>query len=197
MKSPSHWLTRCLQISAVFTLGAVIAGACPSYQTGTQRWENCTLMIVYPDTSLGDIPAGTGAGAGGPDVYSQINSAVTAWYNATSPYYPTVYIVTDYPGSEDFYNVKVIYAELDTACGLTTSETYTGSGPVVDTAATITFDSSGYCTDPTNAAYQNFYLKEMMHELGHLFFAPMLGSEAQLTRYSGSRAKMAGRTDIL
>jgi hypothetical protein len=167
MKLPSRSLTRCLRMSAILVLGAATAGACPNYAVTNQRFQNCTNVVIYPDSSLSNIPAGTGAGFGGPSVSSQILSAVNAWYTATAAYYPTPNIAMTYPGNEYASNVDVVYAYLGPPfCG-----NFVGSGTDagVNTSAVITFDSSGYCTDPSNAAYQNYYLKLRLHELGHLF----------------------------
>jgi len=121
-------------------------------------------MVVYPDSSLDSIPAGTGAGAGGPSVSDQINSALSAWYDAIEPYYPTIYIDTTYPGTQGGSNIVVNYSALGPGtCGRIT---WSGSPA---TSATITFDSAGNCTDNTIAAYQNYYYKLAMHELGHAF----------------------------
>jgi len=121
-------------------------------------------MEVYPDSSLGSIPAGTGAGAGGYSVSTQINNALSAWYDALAGL-PSVDISTTFPGSEYSSNVVVDYASLDrdTACG----ETFPDHA--LTTSATITINSTSICTDNTQAAYQNFFYKLMLHEFGHLF----------------------------
>ena len=158
-------VTRCLQVSGVFSLFVGIACAsCVNPGQGSFRWENCFEMAVYPDPSLNNIPAGTGAGAGGPSVSSQIGSALSAWSSALAIYVPTVNIPYFYPtNSLTSSNVVVSYGYLGSQCAVTNVE-----GTVVS-SATITLDSSGLCTDPTNAAYQNYYQRLLLHELGHLF----------------------------
>lgn len=136
--SRNNSLTRqWAEIAIVLSLTAVVGNACVNPGPGSWRFENCLVMDVYPDVSLEDIPAGSGAGAGGPSVESQINSALSAWYSATDAYYPTVDIDTAFPMTE-YYNVVVQYAYLGSACG---SAVGIGTSPV--TSATVTFDDSG------------------------------------------------------
>jgi hypothetical protein len=86
MKTTFGFSACYFSLSVLATLTAPSASACVNPGENFFRWENCTSMVVYPDSSLSSIPAGTGSGAGGDSVQTQLGSAVTAWYDSISAF---------------------------------------------------------------------------------------------------------------
>ena len=154
----------------ILTISWLLAAGTASAQTCVQpgqyffNIQNCVPVVVTLDSSLNNIPAGTGSGSGS-SFNAQFDAASSAWDTALENNFVSISLIGVGEETGDS-SVIVSYAALtpNTTCARTTPTDTTD-----DSSAIIRINSSSLCLNSAGSGYGTIFQKLMTHELGHVF----------------------------